>query len=77
MPAALPPCLGSNAHLAGRGVFALWDAAGCSESVTIGCAGELVWGDQLDLRPDSLYLRVTGKTPESVFPRLHGVPSRA
>ena len=29
-----------------------------------------LWGDQIDLCPDSLYLRATGKKPEDVFPAL-------
>lgn len=32
--------------------------------------GELVWGNDLDLCPDSLYLRLTGKKPEEVFTSL-------
>jgi hypothetical protein len=40
-------------------------------------AGELGWGDQIDLCPDALYLKVTGKTPEDLFPALRHVPTRA
>lgn len=57
-------------ELAGRGVFALWDDRHLFEQVRIGSFGELVWGDQIDLCPDSLYLRVTGKKSEDVFPAL-------
>ena len=56
--------------LAGRGVFALWGDRPVFELVRIGSFGELVWGDQIDLCPDSLHLRVTGKKPEDVFPAL-------
>ncbi len=56
--------------LAGKGVFALWQNAGAFEQVRIGSSGELLWGDQVDLCPDALYLRVTGKTPEDIFPAL-------
>ncbi|MDO9586278.1 MAG: DUF2442 domain-containing protein [Syntrophales bacterium] len=57
-------------ELVGRGVFALWGDIHVFEQVRIGSFGELVWGDQIDLCPDSLYLRATGKKPEDVFPAL-------
>ena len=51
-------------HLAGRGVFALWDEPGAFERVRVDEAGALVWGDEVDLDPDALYLRLTGKSLE-------------
>ena len=57
-------------HLAGKGVFKLWDDDDAFEKVHIGKHGELVWNDEIDLCPDALYLRLTGKTPEEVFPNL-------
>ena len=57
-------------ELVGKGVFALWHDRHVFEQVRIGSLGELVWGDQIDLCPDSLYLRATGKKPEDVFPAL-------
>ena len=56
--------------LAGRGVFAAWNEREFFESVRIDESGALAWGDSLDLCPDALYLRLTGKTPEEVFPKL-------
>ena len=56
--------------IAGRGVFAAWNERGFFESVRIDESGALAWGDQLDLCPDALYLRLTGKTPEEVLPKL-------
>jgi len=56
--------------LVGKGVFALWSDHHAFEQVRIGSFGELAWGDQIDLCPDSLYLKVTGKNPEEVFPAL-------
>ncbi|MFC1887132.1 DUF2442 domain-containing protein [Thermodesulfobacteriota bacterium] len=58
-------------ELVGKGVFALWCDPHIFEQVRIGSFGELVWGDKIDLCPDSLYLKVMGKTPEDVFPALH------
>ena len=56
--------------LAGRGVFAAWNERTFFESVRIDESGALAWGDELDLCPDALYLRLTGKTPEDIFPKL-------
>ncbi len=57
-------------ELVGKGVFALWRDRRAFEQVRIGSSGELVWDDKVDLRPDSLYLKATGKKPEDVFPAL-------
>ena len=57
-------------HLAGKGVFALWNDYTAFENVYIGESGEIVWSEEVDLCSDALYLKVTGKTPEEVFPNL-------
>ena len=57
-------------ELVGKGVFALWSDPHVFEQVRIGSFGELVWGDKIDLCPDSLYLKATGKKSEDVFPAL-------
>lgn len=57
-------------HLVGQGVFKKWLIPGEFEKVSIGSMGELVWGNDIDLCPDSLYLRLTGKSPEDIFPAL-------
>ena len=56
--------------LVGSGVFAAWEQPGVFEAVQIGEAGELCWPSEIDLCPDSLYLRLTGKRPEDIFPKL-------
>lgn len=56
--------------LAGRGVFRAWRESGCFEAVRIDDAGALQWPGGLDLCPHALYLRLTGKAPEDVFPSL-------
>ena len=63
--------------LVGKGVFALWYDHHAFEQVRIGSFGELVWGDQVDLCPDALYLRATGKKPEDIFPALRREPTHA
>ena len=56
--------------LVGSGVFALWNDYSEFRKVRIGDTGELVWSDQVDLCPDALYLQVTGKDPNDIFPGL-------
>lgn len=56
--------------LVGKGVFALWNDYGAFENVSVGESGQLRWGDEVDLCPDWLYLRLTGKQPEDIFPNL-------
>ena len=56
--------------LAGKGVFALWRDRSAFEQVRVGSSGELVWGGQIDLCPDALYLKATGRKAEDVFPAL-------
>jgi hypothetical protein len=63
--------------LTGKGVFACWNDRAAFTKVRVGSSGELVWGDQVDLCPDALYLKVTGKQPEEVFPALRPEPARA
>lgn len=63
--------------LVGKGVFAVWRDQGAFEQVEIGSSGELVWSDQVDLCPDALYLKATGKRPEDVFPALRGEATHA
>lgn len=61
----------------GKGVFALWRDPGAFARVRVGTSGELVWDDQVDLCPDALYLKVTGKKPEELFPSLRDEPAHA
>jgi len=65
------------ADMAGKGVFAFWLDRKAFEQVRIGSAGELVWSDRIDLCPDALYLKTTGKKPEDVFPALRQQPAHA
>jgi len=57
-------------HLVGKGVFALWDDYNKFKMVKIGSSGELMWDDQIDICPDSLYLQMTNQKPEELFPSL-------
>ena len=61
----------------GKGVFALWRDPLFFEQVAIGSVGELVWGEKIDLCPDALYIKVTGKQPEDLFPALRNLSTHA
>lgn len=56
--------------LAGRGVFQVWDDRDVFEAVRISDRGAIEWPGGLDLCGDAVYMRLTGKSPEEVFPRL-------
>ena len=55
---------------AGDGVFELWNNYQAFQNVHIGPSGEIAWSDQVDMCPDAIYLRITGKKPADLFPKL-------
>ncbi len=63
-------------HLVGKGVFAAWNDRTVFQAVTVGQHGEIKWGDDIDFCPDAIYLQITGKSPEDLFPNLK-VPADA
>ncbi len=56
--------------LAGKGVFQVWNDYNFFERVHIGDHREVKWDDEIELCADSLYLKLTGKSPEELFPKL-------
>ena len=62
---------------AGRGVFKAWEQPGVFEQATITPEGALAWPGEIDLCPDMLYLQVTGKQPEELFPAVQHPPAPA
>lgn len=60
----------SLSDLVGKGVFAAWSDRREFEKVHIGPSGEIAWNEQIDMCPDAIYLRITGKKPEDLFPAL-------
>ena len=63
--------------LAGKGVFSAWNDQTVFAQAAVGEAGEVFWPGGLDLCPDSLYLRITGRKPEDIFPSLTNEPAHA
>jgi hypothetical protein len=56
--------------LARKEVFEPWSNPSFFDKVHIGSHREIKWSDEIELCPDSLYLKLTGKTPEELFPKL-------
>jgi hypothetical protein len=56
--------------LTGRGVFAAWADRRVFTEVRVDESGGVAWPGEIDLCPDALYLRLTGKAVEDVFPGL-------
>ncbi len=63
-------------HLVGKGVFAAWKDYEEFRKVRVGEGGELIWSDDIDLCPDAIYLKLTGKKPEELFPKLQELMSQ-
>jgi len=63
--------------LAGRGVFALWLEPGVFAQAKLSDAGVPEWPGELDLCSDSLYMQLTGKSAEEIFPNLRKIPAHA
>lgn len=59
------------------GVFAAWNDWEFFEDPRLGAHGAIEWGDDIDLCPDAVYMRLTGKSPEEVFPALKRISADA
>jgi len=64
-------------HLAGKGVFKLWQQTGAFEGVAVADDGAIRWSDEVEICPDSLYLQITQRSAEDVFPNLTKAGSHA
>ena len=58
-------------HLVGKGVFQLWADPSAFAQIAIGSGGEVRWSDDVDLCPDALYMEITGKRADEIFPNLN------
>jgi len=56
--------------LVGKGVFAAFEDYHFFEKAHLGPHREIEWDEYIELCADSLYLRLTGKSPEELFPKL-------
>lgn len=60
-----------------RGVFKAWNDIAFFNAVRFGSHGAIEWGADIDICPDAMYLQLTGKLPEELFPSLAAVHSDA
>jgi len=61
----------------GKGVSARWQDPEAFQAVHIGEDGQIAWDDVIEMCADSLYLEITGKRPEDLFPGLASTATRA
>ena len=60
--------------VAGKGVFAAWSDSTLFKAVRPEEGGGIEWPGGLDICPDTLFMRLTGKAVEDVFPSLKPTP---
>jgi Protein of unknown function (DUF2442) len=63
--------------LLGQGVFEAWKDEKLFARVQVGEGRQIRWSDEIELCPDAIYLKLTGKTPEDLFPSLRREPGHA
>jgi uncharacterized protein DUF2442 len=63
--------------LAGRGVFQAWTDRAFFDAVRLGSHGAIEWGSEIDLCPDAMYMRLTGKSVEDLFPAVKSIHADA
>ena len=56
--------------MAGRGVFKVWLDHTFFEGVHVSGHGSIAWSDDIELCADALYMELTGKSAEDLFPAL-------
>jgi hypothetical protein len=61
----------------GHGVCKTWEEPRVFEQVRVTAEGAVEWPGEIDFCPDALYLRMTGKKPEDLFPSLRNRLSHA
>ncbi len=52
--------------IAGKGVFAAWGDPAVFDAVRLGTHGAIEWPGDLDLCPDAMYLRLTGRSVDAL-----------
>jgi len=57
-------------RFAGKGVFSAWTDRAFFETVQVSPHGSIAWSDEVELCADSIYLELTRKKAEDLFPRV-------
>ena len=63
--------------LAGRGVCNAWPEGNIFDAVSVNYSGAIVWPGEIDLCPDALNIRLTGRQAEERLPGLMRIPADA
>lgn len=58
--------------VAGRGVFSGWADRSVFAAVRVDRFGGIEWPGEIDMCPDALYLRLSGKSAQDILPGLSG-----
>lgn len=64
-------------YLAGRGVFRAWRERSFFECVRVTEYDAIAWGEEIELCPDALYLRITGKDVSEIMPEVSTILENA
>jgi hypothetical protein len=64
-------------EFAGRGVFEIWNDYRNFEKVRVEPDGAIAWNEDVEMCPDAIYLKISGKTPEEIFPKLRELNQNA
>ena len=64
-------------HLLGQGVFRAWNDPAYFKAVRITDYDAVAWGEDIELCPDALYMRVTGKSLAELMETASAVPGDA
>ena len=64
-------------EFATKKLFAAWQDPEFFQKVEVGPYRQIRWSDEIELCPDSLYMRLTGATPEQFLPKSAAAPAHA
>ena len=53
-------------YLVGRGIFKVWNELGYFEKVHITSHRSIAWDEEIELCPDAMYMKLTGKSFEEL-----------
>lgn len=63
--------------MVGTGVFEAWKDEKFFAQVHLGPGRQIRWDDNIELCADAIYLKLTGKSPQDLFPNLRREPTYA
>jgi hypothetical protein len=64
-------------EFANKKLFAAWKDPAFFQKVHVGPYRQIRWSDEIELCPDSLYMKLTGETPEQFLAKSAAAPAHA